>query len=245
MLFRLPLIPVRSSYGHMKAAGSLFLLSAVALTARADLTMVQTVEGTGSTTTMTVKVKDNMVRIDSTPTVSTIIDGKTGEMINLMLDQKKILRMNTKNMKAAAALLNQYTGADKKSDGAKPTLVATGKKEKVNGYDTEEYVFDAPTYKASYWVAPQYPNGAAIMKQLESLNTGLWDAQGMNMPDYRLLNGVPIKTVMSIAGNQVTSTLVSVKQDPIAATEFVPPKDFEEMKVPDLGDLLKQRSKKP
>lgn len=230
----------------MKIAGLLLVAGVgLALTARADLTMVQTVEGAGPASTMTVKIKDNMVRIDSNPTLVTIIDGRTGEMINLMMDQKKIMRMSAKKMKAAAALLNQYTGADKKTDGAKPTLVATGKKEKVNGYDTEEYVFDAPTYKASYWVASQYPDGAAIMKQLEALNTGLWDAQGMNFPDYRLLKGVPIKTVMTIAGNQITSTLVSVKQDPIAATEFVPPPDFEEMKVPDLGDLLQQHSKKP
>ena len=229
----------------MKAAGSLLLLSAFALTARADLTMVQTVEGAGSPTTMTIKVKDNMVRIDSDPKSATILDGRTGEMINLMMDQKKIMRISTKKMKAAADLLNQYTRADKKSDGAKPTLVPTGKKEKVNGYDAEEYLFDAPTYKASYWVAPQYPNGAAIMKQLELLNAGLWEGQGMYLPDYRLLNGVPVKTVMTILGNQITSTLVSVNQDPIAATEFIPPKDFEEIKVPDLSDLFKQHSKKP
>ncbi|HJT82269.1 MAG TPA: DUF4412 domain-containing protein [Chthoniobacterales bacterium] len=231
----------------MKTVGVLFVFGfGLAVTARADLTMVQTVEGAGpTTTTMTVKVKDNMVRIDSSPTVSTIFDARTGEITNLMLDQKKIFRMSAKKLKAAAALLNQYTAADKKSGGAKPALVATGKKEKVNGYDTEEYVFDAPTYKASYWVAPQYPNGAAIMKQLELLNSGLFDSQGMYLPDYRSLTGLPIKTVMAIAGNQITSTLVSVKQDPIAATEFVPPKDFEEMKVPDLGDLLQQHPTKP
>lgn len=230
----------------MKTAGLLFVLgNFLTVMARADLTMIQTVEGAGPSTTMTIKIKDNKVRIDSNPMIATIIDGKTGEMINLMMDQKKIMRMSAKKMKAAAALLNQYSGAGKKSDGAKPTLVATGRKEKINGYDTEEYVFEAPTYKASYWVAPQYPDGAAIMKQLESLNSGLWDAQGMNLPDYRLLNGVPIKTVMSVAGNQITSTLMSVKQDPIAATEFVPPPDFEEMKVPDLGELLQQQSKRP
>ena len=228
----------------MKTVGVLVVMgTCLALTARADLTMVQAVEGAGPATTMTIKVKDNMVRIDSNPTVSRIFDGRTGEMINLMMDQKKIMRISTKKMKAATALLNQYIGADKKSGGSKPTLVTTGRKEKVNGYDTEEYVFDAPTYKASYWVAPDYPNGPAIMKQLELLNTGLWEGQGLYLPDYRLLKGFPVKTVMTIAGNQITSTLVSVKQDPIAATEFIPPKDFKEMKVPDLGDLLKQQSK--
>jgi Domain of unknown function (DUF4412) len=221
----------------MKTAALLFLLgNCLALTARADLTMVQTVEGAGPPMKMTIKIKDNRARIDANPSLATIIDGKTGEMMNLMLDQKKIIRVSAEKMKAAVAMVNKYNGAD----GAKPKLVATGKKEKVNGYDADEYTYETPTYKATYWVAPHYPNGAAILKQLETLNPQLWAANSMNMPDYRAFNGVPIKTVVSAGGNQITSTLVSVTQDPIDPAEFVPPKDFQEMKVPDLGNLLPQ-----
>jgi hypothetical protein len=221
----------------MKAAGLLFLLGpGLALTARADLTMVQTVEGAGPPMKMTIKIKDNRARIDANPSLTTIIDGKTGEMMNLMLDQKKIIRVSAEKMKAAVAMINKYNGAD----GEKPKLVATGKKEKINGYDTDEYTYETPTYKATYWVAPHYPNSAAILKQLETLNPQLWAANSMNLPDYRAFNGVPIKTVVSAGGNQITSTLVSVTQDPIDPAEFVPPKDFQEMKVPDLGNLLQQ-----
>jgi hypothetical protein len=62
------------------------------------------------------------------------------------------------------------------------------------------------------------------------------------MPDYHALNGVPIKSVVSVAGTQLTTTLVSVNQNSIDAAEFVPPKDFEEVKVPDLSNLLQGRS---
>jgi hypothetical protein len=226
----------------MKTAGFLFLLGTfLAFNARADLTMVQKIEGAGPPFNMTIKIKDSKARIDGNSAMATIIDGKTGEMINLMLDQKKIVRISAEKMKAALTMMNKYNGAGKNAEGAKPKLVATGKKEKINGYDTEEYTYETPTYKASYWVAPQYPNSAAILKQLETLNPQLWAANSMNLPDYSIFNGVPIKTVISAGGNQVTSTLVSINQDPIDAAEFVAPKDFEEMKIPDLGNLLQQR----
>jgi len=108
----------------------------------------------------------------------------------------------------------------------------------VGGYDTEQYEFNGAGFKATYWVAPQYPNGAAILKELEALNPQMWASSNMNMPDYRALNGVPIKSVVSAGETQLTTTLVSVNQNPINAAEFVPPKDFEEVKVPDLGNLL-------
>ncbi len=43
-------------------------------------------------------------------------------------------------------------------------------------------------------------------------------------------------------GRQVTSTLASVKQDPLPDTEFAPPKGFEELKMPDLGGMLGGKS---
>jgi hypothetical protein len=223
----------------MKTAGFLFSLFQIfAVTAYADLTMVQKVEGAGPAMNMTIKIKDNMARIDSSPGVATIIDGKTGEMINLMLDQKKIVRISGEKMKAAVQMMNKYSAGDKKQDSDKPHIVATGKKEKIDGYDTEEYVYDGAGFKATYWVAPQYPNGAAILKQLEALNPQLWSANNMGMPDYRALNGVPIKSTVSAGGMQITTTLVSVNQNPIDAAEFVPPPDFQEMKMPDIGNLL-------
>ena len=239
LVFRLLFFSPGSSYRHMKIAGFLFLLgSCIASTARADLTMVQKVEGAGPALNMTIKIKDDRARIDANPGVVTIIDGKSGDMINLMLDQKKIVRISADKMKAAVEMMNKYSGADKKQGQVKANIVATGKKEKVDGYDTEQYVFDGGGFKATYWVAPQYPNSAAILKQLEALNPQLWAANNMNMPDYHALNGVPIKTVVSAAGTQLTTTLVSVNLNRIDDAEFVPPKDFQEVKVPDIGNLL-------
>ena len=224
----------------MKIRTVCLAFSATVCCAYADLTMIQKVEGTGPTVDMTIRIKDGKARMDSNPAFATIIDGKTGEVINLMLDQKKIVRISADKMKAVAEMVNKYNSADKKDKDAKPTLVATGKNEKINGYDAEEYVYENSTFKATYWIAPLYPNGSAILKELEALNPQLWATAGMNLPDYRAFKGVPIKTIISAGGTNMTTTLVSVKQDPIDAALFLPPKNFQEVKAPDLGKLFQQ-----
>jgi hypothetical protein len=226
----------------MKFLTGFLVFSISACWAYADLTMVQKVEGAWPAVNMTIKIKDNRARIDANPRMATIVDGGTGEMINLMLDQKKIVRISADKMKAAMDMMNKYSGADKKAQAGKPAVVATGKKEKIDGYDAEEYVYEGTGFKATYWVAPQYPNASAILKQLEALNPQLWAQNNMNLPDYRAFNEVPIKTVVSAGGSQITTTLISVNQDPIDAAEFVPPKDFQEVKLPDIGSLLQDKS---
>jgi hypothetical protein len=230
----------------MKAAGvCLSLCAGFASVVYADLTIVQRVEGAGPATEMTIKIKGEKARIDATPDLSTIIDGKTGEMINLMKDQKKVVRISPEKMKAAVDMVNKYEADDKKGATAKPKLVPTGKKEKLNGYDTEEYLCETPAYKATYSVAPGYPDGAAILKQLQSLNPQVWTGNNMSVPDYRDFAGVPIRTVISMNGSQITTTLTSIKQDPVADSEFLVPKDFQEMKVPDIGKLMQDPDKAP
>lgn len=223
----------------MKTAAFLSLLvSCAVFTAHADLTMVEKVEGAGPSADLTIKIKDNMARIDSNPTMATIVNGKNGEVINLMLDQKKIVRISADKMKAVVEMVDKYAPADKKNGAGSPKLVATGKKEKIGGYDADEYVYEGPYFKAAYWVAPQYPNAAAILAELKTLNPQMWAANGMNLPDYNAFNGVPIKSIISASGSQITTTLVSIKQDPIDPAQFVPPTDFQEVKMPDLGKLL-------
>src|ERR1043165_7565935 len=46
---------------------------------------------------------------------------------------------------------------------------ATGKKETISGYETEEYVSDSPKFHASYWVATKYPDYAKILDQMAIL----------------------------------------------------------------------------
>jgi hypothetical protein len=75
------------------AAYSMVLTIFFLLSARADLTIVQKVERAGSATNMTIKVKGDKVRIEASPQVTTILDAKTGEVTNLMNDQKTVVRI--------------------------------------------------------------------------------------------------------------------------------------------------------
>jgi hypothetical protein len=68
---------------------SLFIATCAITAARADLTIVQKVEGVGAINEMTIKIKGDKARVDASPQVATIIDSKTGDILNILRDQKQ------------------------------------------------------------------------------------------------------------------------------------------------------------
>jgi hypothetical protein len=229
----------------MKTAAFGFIFSlCLILSLRADLTIIQKVEGAGQSGEMTVKIKGDKARIDGAPNVTTIIDGKTGEMTNLMNDRKTVVRISAEKMKAAAEMIGKFN--TKNEPAAKAKLTPTGKKETIGSYETEQYICETPNFKATYWLAPTYPDGAAILKQLQSLNPDMWKANTMGMPDYRDFPALPIKSTMSMGDNEVTTTLVAIKQEPVSEAEFSVPKDFREIQLPDMSMApAEEKGKKP
>jgi hypothetical protein len=202
---------------------------ALLASAPADLTIVQRVDGVGQNGDVTVKIKGDKERIDAPSQPTRIIDGKTGEMTDLLNEKKTFVRISAEQMKAAAETINKF------DDGKKPPtpkLTPTGKKETINGYETEEFVFETPKFKASFWVATKYPDSAGILKQMQVPINGAWKPSNMGMPDYTDFAGLPLKTVISVGVNQVVTTIVSIKKDPISAADFDVPKDFQELKKP-------------
>jgi hypothetical protein len=199
------------------------------LPARADLTVVQKVEGAGQNGEVTVKIKGDKERIDAPSQPTRIIDGKTGEMTDLMNDKKSFVRISAAQMKAAAETISKF---DDGKQASPRKLTPTGKKETINGYETEEFVFETPQFKASFWVAAKYPDAAGILKQMQAPVSGAWKPSNMGMPDYTDFAGLPLKTVISIGDNEVATTIMSIKKDPISATDFDIPKDFQELKKP-------------
>jgi hypothetical protein len=208
-------------------------------------------------TNMTIKVKGDKMRIDASPKLTTIFDGTTGEVINLMRDQKSVIRISPEKMKAVTDMLEKFKS--QKAGPERPTLKPTGQKEIVNGYDTEQYTYDGQNFKATYWVAPNYPNGAAILAQLQSVKSEFWDAANTKMPDFRDFPGLPIRMQIILTkqdeqtkpeatpetkrprhselpghATEITSTITSVSQDPISDSEFTVPADYKEPKLPDI-----------
>ena len=247
----------------MKTVFCSLLLTALAiLPARADLTIVysttvqppshdQKAEGTpndvAAANNMTIKVKGDKARIDASPQITIIFDGGTGELINLLNDQKTIVRISPDKMRAIADILNKLS--TKRPGSETPRLTPTGKREIINGYETEQYTYDGPDFKAMYWIAPNYPNGAAVLAQLQSIKSEFWDAANTKMPDFRDFPGLPIRMRMIVGkGNQadahgasapdhpaeITSTVTGISLDSIGDGQFIVPADFKETKLPDI-----------
>ena len=217
---------------------SVLLGAALLVSARADLTIVQKVEGAGALHEMTMKIKGDKVRIEATPEVTSIYDGKTGEMVNIMNSQKMVMRMSADQAKAAASMAGNQLAAQGVKTGEKVKVTSTGKKEKINGYDAEEYVAETPAYKASYWVAKNYPQADSIMKQLQATSSQALNSTGTGMPDFRDFPGLPIRTNVSMGGQQYVTTITAVKMDPLPEAEFSVPAGYQEMKMPNMDALL-------
>jgi hypothetical protein len=200
------------------------------LSARADLTIVQKVEGPGQDSETTVKIKGDKERIDAPSQPSRIIDGKSGNMTDLINDQKKFIRISAEQMKAAAETITKFEVGKESAPAQK--LIPTGNKETINGYETEEFAYRTAQFQASFWVATKYPDAAAILKEMQAPFTGAWKPSNMGMPDYTDFPGLPLKTVISVGSNKVTTTITSIKKDPVNAAEFDIPKNFEELKKP-------------
>src|SRR5436309_6028342 len=241
---------------------SLVLTAFIVLPVRADLTIVYstmvqpashaekpqaTPTAVAAATNMTIKVKGDKARIDASPQVTAIFDGRTGELINLLNDQQTIVRISPDKMRAIADMLNQFSSNKANSD--KPRLTPTGQRETINGYDTEQYSYEGHDFKATYWIAPNYPNGAAVLAQLQSIKSEFWDAANTKMPDFRDFPGLPIRLRMIVdnenhAGGhgadasghptEIISTITGVGLDSIADNQFTVPADFKETKLPDI-----------
>jgi hypothetical protein len=170
-----------------------------------------------------------------------------GELINLLNDQKTVVRISPDKMRAVADMLNKF--GNNKAGSQKPRLTPTGQRETINGYDTEQYTYDGPDFKATYWIASNYPNGAVVLAQLQSIKSEFWDAANTKMPDFRDFPGLPIRMRMIVATEnpagghdasasghptEITSTITGVSLDSIADSEFTVPADFKETKLPDI-----------
>ena len=210
----------------------LFGFLVVCATARADLTIVQKMDGTEGMHQITFKVKGDKARVEVNPQVTTIIDTKTGDLTTLLNDKKTVMRISGERAKAMAEMAKSFVQPEAPQQALpKPT----GRKETISGYETEEYVSDSPKYHASYWVAKSYPNFESILQQMSLLQRGAFASITKGMPDYHALPGLPLRTKIKMPGQgEITSTIESVSLSPVADSAFTIPADYSEMKMPEI-----------
>jgi hypothetical protein len=209
------------------------LFLAAGVTAHADLVIVQKIDSALQSGNMTIKVKDGKARADIAQQVSTITDGSTGETITLMHAQKSYMRMSAERSKALLQQLQKLQGAQPGAGATPPKLTPTGRKEKVDKYDCEVFTWSTGPANVTYWIAKDFPNYAQVNAALEKTqNAGLNAvAKGM-LPNSADFPGMPVKTEMTVNGQKVTTTIVSVTEEPVDAVAFEVPKDYKEMAMP-------------
>ena len=83
------------------------------------------------------------------------------------------------------------------------------------------------------------------MKQLQTIVPAAWNEIAKGMFDFRDFPGLPLRTVVKTDGKEITSTIISIKQDPLSEAEFSVPKDFQELKVPNLRESLLKKPAAP
>src|SRR5437016_14029136 len=128
-------------------------------------------------------------------------------MTDLVNEKKSFIRISAQQMKAAAETIKKFDDGEQASPHK---LTPTGKKETINGYETEEFVCETPQFKASFWVANKYPEVADILKQMQAPVSGAWKPSNLGMPDYSEFAALPLKTVISVGDNEVAPHTTSI-----------------------------------
>ncbi len=213
----------------MKKLLSSALLLLTALAVRADVTIEQNMESAIVNGSIVSKIKGDLMRVDSpmpggAGQMTTILDLSKGKSTVLMHAQKMAMEVDLSD-----ALKQAQTAA--KDPAAKPK--ATGKTEKVGQWNTEIYEITSAGVTSKLWSAKDFPNAAALKEQMMKITKAVagkgFDPAQFDVP------GMPVKTQLNMPQGVVTSTIVSVKEGDIPASEFVIPADYQKMSMPALG----------
>lgn len=202
----------------MKTASPITILALLGASfAHADLVMVnETIIGEIKSKT-TLYIRGDKVRTDNGTETSVIMDAKSGDMITLMHEQKMVSKVNAAELKAAAAAI-----PDKPLPGAiEPKITATGKKEKVMGYECEIYTMEVPGVTTKMWMTKDYPGYEKLrdgLKVLDKLGT-----PGAKKPE---VPGLALKTETEQQGLKFITLLVSLKEQPVDESMFNVPAGY-------------------
>ncbi|MBV9489266.1 MAG: DUF4412 domain-containing protein [Verrucomicrobia bacterium] len=208
--------------------------------ARADYILKETVSTVSpnpaaanppQTQTMTLKIKGFKCRIDATAQTSAIMDSNTGETVVLIHPQKAFMKVSRDQLLAQAKALKDMLGNQSENPEA-VELKPTGKKETINGRQTEEYIYDLNGIRTTVDIDKDYPN-------YRDLVTALYNAQnGPGMDAFRTLAlppgkfpGMPVRTSVELMGEKMVTTIESVEQTELSDADFAVPAGYKEFQM--------------
>lgn len=215
----------------MKLCILVLLASLLALASTlADLEIVQTVKQNGSTkvdTETITRTKGDKMRVDVGKDVSSIIDPSKDQIISLLHSQKVAMVMPMKGIMEMAQQMNAAQGID---PNQKPEVKATGRKEKIQGYDTEEYEIIYGNMKMQAWVTHDLKDA---LEQMKALSSNQLPGVSQSSVDYDVLPGFPVRIVMDMGpGGEMTVETKSIKTDPLEDSIFQIPSGYKQSSMP-------------
>jgi len=212
--------------------------------ARADIVIVEEVDGMAQEDEMTIMVSGDNVRTDVSPQISMLTNATTGDVTTLMHPQKCYMVIPAAMSKAllaggAGSPPPVTSGSATAMASATPehslAPIATGKTQKINGCDASEYIFSNGNMKATYWMSSNFPNGKLVTEALEKFEKGGLAAMTRSLaPDFAAFHGVPVKCVVEINGQKITTLLISATEEAVDPAEYKVPPGYSQMKMPGL-----------
>jgi Domain of unknown function (DUF4412) len=225
------------------AVASLACLACFALTAKADYVIKEKLENSGQVQQITLKIKDTKVRLDTGEETSAVIDSETGVTTLLIHPNKAFLKISPEQIKEQAKALKEMLG-QRLENFEDVKLKPTGKQEKINGFDTEEYTTNFNGIEMSIFIAKQYPNYQKIVEALYQVQNGpaMEAFRSMSIPPDKY-PGLPVRTTQTIMGQKIVVTLDSVQEMNVPDTDFAIPADYKELNPPAAGKTEQQKSR--
>jgi len=196
---------------------------------RADLIVKQKVENSGQTQEVTLKLKDTRCRVEATDQTSAIIDSATGATTILLHPQKAYMKITGDQLRAQAEALKNLL-ASQGGNAAQTEFKPTGKTETINGYETEEYTASVNGIQTTVAVAKNFPNYREIVKALFNVQSGpgMEAFRSLSIPPEKY-PGMPIRTVVEVLGQRITTTVDSIQETNLADSDFAIPADYKEI----------------
>jgi hypothetical protein len=199
------------------------------LTAKADFTIKQRMENAGSVQEITLEIKDTKCRVDASQQSTAIIDSKTGETTVLIRPSKTYMKLAPEQLKAQGDAVKNLL-KDQANPPADAALAATGKKETINGFETEEYTATLNGVAITFAIAKDFPNYQKFVSAMYNIQVGpgMESFRSLSLPPDQY-PGMPIRTAIEIMGQKVITSLESAVEGPIADSEFSIPGDYKEL----------------
>jgi hypothetical protein len=214
----------------MKFTVSFAFALLAAISARADVTMEMKMESTHQNAITVTRIKGDKMRTDLGDQMTSYVDCATGDHVTVNHKTKEVTRLSGAKMRAdmeeSKKMMARLGGAAAAAAEA-PRFFPTGKQEKVGPYTAAVYTRTVQGAVTTIYVSKDFPNYAALKAELSVIGK----LPGQEEEAKR--DGILVKSVTEVrAGDGLeteppifksTSTLISIRQEPLDAALFVPP----------------------